>query len=123
MSTATLETTKAAAKDDGKVKGPIRTFRLLASLHIDDDNQIHDCRDPETFLVKTHRDLVAEFGREKFVEIHNREQVAAPVIKYVPMEAMSLTDLQNFAKDEDIDLKNAKTKPEVLKVLQAALAQ
>jgi hypothetical protein len=119
-STATLEP-KAAAKDDGK-RGPVRTFRLLTSLHIDDDNVIHDARDPETFIVKTHRDLVAQFGREKFVEVHAHEHTAAPIIKYVPMEAMSLTDLQNFAKDEGIDLKAAKTKPEVLKALQAALS-
>lgn len=120
MSTATLE--RPAAKDDGKVKGPIRTFRLLASLHIDDDGIVHDARDPDTFIVRTHRDLVAQFGREKFVEVHDHQPVAAPVVKYVPMEAMSLGDLQNFAKDENIDLKSAKTKPEVLKVLQAALS-
>ncbi len=115
--TATLEAPKAAAKDDN----PIRTFRLLASLHWDDDNVLHDARNPETMLVKTSRDLVAEFGRDKFIELHDHQPVAAPVIKYVPMEAMNLSDLQNFAKDEGIDLKSAKTKPEVLKVLQTAL--
>ncbi len=119
MSTATLD--KPAAKDDGKSTGPIRTFRLLASLHWDDDNVMHDARNPDTMLVKSTRDLVKEFGREKFIEVHTNEPQAAPVIKYVPMEAMTLGDLQNFAKDEDIDLKNAKTKPEVLKALQAAL--
>lgn len=116
--TATLEAPKTAAKDDR----PIRTFRLLASLHWDDDNVMHDARDPATMLVKSQRDLVAEFGRDKFIEVHNQEPAAAPVIKYVPMEAMTLGDLQNFAKDEGIDLKSTKTKPEVLKVLQAALS-
>ena len=118
MSTATLEAPK---KDDGKSTGPIRTFRLLSSLHWDDDNVLHDARDKDTMMVKTTRDLVAEFGRDKFIEIHDHQTVAAPIIKYVPMEAMSLADLQNFAKDESIDLKAAKTKPEVLKALQAAL--
>ena len=117
MSTATLEAPKATAKGNG----PVRTFRLLASLHWDDNNTLHDARDPKTFIVKSQRDLVAEFGREKFVELHEHEPTAAPVIKYVPMEAMSLADLQGFARDEGIDLKNAKTKPEVLKVLQSAL--
>ena len=118
MSTATLDQPKTAAKDTR----PIRTFRLLASLHWDDEGNLHDARDKNTRDVKTQRDLVAEFGRDKFVEIRDFEQVAEPVVKYVPMEAMTLTDLQNFAKDEGIDLKNAKTKPEVLKALQAALS-
>lgn len=120
MSTATLEA--SGSKTEAKDTRPIRTFRLLASLHWDDDNVLHDARDPKTFLVKSPRDLVAEFGREKFVEVHTNEPSAAPVIKYVPMEAMTLGDLQNFAKDEGIDLKSAKTKQEVLKVLQAALS-
>lgn len=122
MSTTTLEAPKQVAKDENaSTHRPIRTFRLLSSLHWDDDNFLHDARDPNTMLVKTSRDLVAEFGRDKFIEIHDHQPVAAPVVKYVPMEAMSLGDLQNFAKDEGIDLKSAKTKPEVLKVLQAAL--
>lgn len=119
MSTATLEAPKnnTVAKDNR----PLRKFRLLASLHWDDEGKLHDARDKDTMYVESTRDLSAEFGRDKFVEVHQHEPVAAPVIKYVPMEAMSLTDLQNFAKDENIDLKSAKTKPEVLKVIQAAL--
>lgn len=46
-----------------------------------------------------------------------------PVNKGANLDKMSLTDLQAYADEEEIDLKGAKTRDDVLKQIKAAQAQ
>lgn len=142
---STAETTKPTTPPDTR---PLKKFRLLTGAHaIKLPNglpHLHDAKEDNNNIVITRSDLVAKFGKQKFefqglaTEAEAAAQILTsttpeqqkvktpdpnklPVPTRKDLEAMSLTDLREFANEEEIDISTSSKKDEIINVILATI--
>lgn len=105
-------------------------FKLLVGVH-EDKNGRYDARDSKRNIVESDHDLVKIFGAEKFrrlgkfVEVDPEDEskvINEDIEVNDSFEDMSIAQLRKFAKDEEIELGEAKSKEEIITVLRNATA-
>lgn len=109
----------------------MRAFQLLHGCHIQNDldgkERLYNSQEPGNNVVESEKDLVKLFGGGKFRELSAGTAVAdvlPPSTTSVQatdiekeLQAMSIKQLQKFAEEEEIPLKGATRKEEIIKII------
>lgn len=112
----------AKTKTDPK-KQETRRYRLVAGLH-QDENGLHNAKDPKTCIVESRTDLVKRFP-EKFRRLDESEDLprapASGVADADGLENMTNEQLSQLAHDNEVDLSGAESREDVIELIRNAL--
>ena len=85
----------------------------------------HEASNPRTCLIDSTDDLAARFGRTKFEPIYGQSTRALEEShpEVYAFEKMTVSQLKEYAEEDEIDIEGMKTKVDIINGLRKAIAE